>query len=95
MRVIAWKRLREFGEQHRDAMDPLKAWYRLMEKADFATPHALKEAFPKVSILKSGYVIFNIGGNKYRLATRIAYRARIVFIRWIGTHEEYDEQDFG
>lgn len=95
MRVIAWKRLREFGERYPDAMAPLTAWYRVMEKSDFATPHALKQAFPKVSILKGGYVVFNIEGNKYRLATRIAYRTRVVFTRWIGTHEEYDEQDFG
>lgn len=55
MRVIAWKRLREFGERYPDAMAPLTAWYRVMEKSDFVTPHALKQAFPKVSILKGGY----------------------------------------
>lgn len=94
MRVIAWKRLREFAEQYQDATAPLTAWYRVMAASDFPTPHALKQTFPKVSILKGGYAIFNIGGNKYRLVVRIAYRARIVFIKWIGTHDEYDEQDF-
>jgi mRNA interferase HigB len=97
MRIIAWRTLREFAGQlqHKDALKPLSTWRQLMTASTFANPHELKEAFPKVSILKGGRVVFNIGGNKYRLVVSIAYQTRVVYVKWIGTHEEYDELDLG
>ena len=67
----------------------------MMKASVFASPHELKDAFPKVSILKKGRVVFNIGGNKYRLVVSVAYQTKIVYVKWIGTHEEYDELDLG
>jgi mRNA interferase HigB len=97
MRVIAWRTLREFASQqeYKGALKPLTAWRQLIKASLFVNPHELKEAFPKVSILTSGLVVFNIGGNKYRLVASIAYRTRIVYVKWIGTHEDYDKLDLG
>src|SRR5688500_14571042 len=97
MVIIAWRTLREFASQRRyqDAMKPLVAWRRLMEASDFAGPHGLKEVFPRVSVLKRGRAVFDIGGNKYRLVVSIAYKVRTVYVKWIGTHEDYDELDLG
>lgn len=95
MIIIAWRVLRDFASQpgRRGAMKPLKVWRRLMEASDFAGPNELKRVFGKASILKSGKVVFDIGGNKYRLVVWIAYRVRTVFVKWIGTHEDYDKLD--
>ncbi len=97
MRIIAWRTLREFASQpaYADALRPLSAWRQMMKASVFASPHELKDAFPKVSILKKGRVVFNIGGNKYRLVVSVAYQTKIVYVKWIGTHEEYDELDLG
>lgn len=96
MRIIALKTLRAFWEgnaHHEDAKDPTLAWYRHAEKADWATPADLKADFGNASILKNGRVVFNIAGNKYRLIVRINYDYRVVYIRFIGTHQQYDQID--
>lgn len=97
MRVIAWRTLREFASEpgQEDALKPLTAWRKLMKASTFVSPHQVKATFPKASILKSGTVVFDIGGHKYRLVVRIAYRTKIVYVKWIGTHEDYDELDLG
>lgn len=97
MVIIAWRTLRDFAkqEQNKSAIKPLTAWRRMMETSDFADPHELKRVFPKVTILKDGRAVFNIGGNKYRLVTWIAYKVRTVYVKWIGTHEDYDKLDLG
>ncbi len=96
MRVIARRTLREFWESsaaYADAEGPLKAWFSEAEHADWGMPADVKTHYRNASILRENRVVFNIGGNKYRLVVRINYAARIVFIRFVGTHEDYDRID--
>ncbi len=93
MRVIAKKILREFWEKQNDSEEQLKTWYKEASKASWTSPIDIKSEYPKASILKSGRVVFNICGNKYRLIVQINYLRKWGFIRFIGTHEEYDKQD--
>lgn len=93
MRVIAKKILRQFWEVHDDAEEPLKTWYKEVFQASWTHPADIKAAFSKASILKGGRVVFNICGNKYRLVVDINYARKWVFIRFIGTHSDYDKID--
>ena len=93
MRIIAKKILREFWEKQTDSREQLKTWYKEASKAKWSSPNDIKSEYPKASILKSGRVVFNICGNKYRLVVQINYLRRWVFIRFIGTHSEYDMID--
>lgn len=95
MVIIALKRLRDFWELPRcaDAEQPLKAWYSEADKADWASPADVKAQYASASILGNNRMVFNIAGNKYRLITVIHYRVRTVYIRFIGTHQEYDSID--
>jgi mRNA interferase HigB len=93
MRVIAKKTLRQFWEMHTDSEEQLKTWYRDASKAAWRAPTDIKSEFPKASILKSGRVVFNICGNRYRLVIRINYLRGWVFIRFIGTHQDYNKID--
>lgn len=74
-------------------MDPTLAWYRHALKADWAAPRDVKRDIRNASILKDGRVVFNIAGNKYRLVVWINYAYRVVYIRAIGTHAQYDKID--
>ncbi|GBE11124.1 hypothetical protein BMS3Abin12_01701 [bacterium BMS3Abin12] len=69
------------------------AWYREAVKADWSTPNEVKQQFGNASILKDGRVIFNIAGNKYRLVVWINYPYKVLYIRFIGTHKQYDQID--
>jgi mRNA interferase HigB len=93
MRVIAKKILRDFWEIHADAEHQLKTWFKEASKADWNNPADIKAEYAKASILKEGRVVFNICGNKYRLVVDINYLRQWVFIRFIGTHAEYDNID--
>lgn len=96
MRIIALSTLKKFWEAssaHKDAEEPGLAWYRETVKADWSTPNQVKEQFGSASILKDGRVVFNIAGNKYRIVVWINYDYRVVYIRFIGTHEQYDRID--
>ena len=93
MRVIAKRTLRAFWEQHEDAEEPLLAWFREAEKADWNSPTQVKERYRSASFVGTDRVVFNIKGNTYRLVVRIRYAQRIVFIRFVGTHAEYDRID--
>ena len=95
MRVIARKRLKDFWEipEHRDAEQALKAWFYEAKHADWKTPSDIKAKYASASILHNNRVVFNIAGNKYRLVVEIHYKSGIIFIRFIGTHAEYDEMD--
>jgi mRNA interferase HigB len=90
MRVVAKKILREFWKKHADSEDQLKTWYKEASKASWSNPSDIKDEYAKASILKGGRVVFNICGNKYRLIVDINYLRQWVFIRFIGTHSEYD-----
>lgn len=96
MHIIAKSRLRQFWESnpsYLDSVEPLTQWYRHFEKASYQTPQAIKEVFGHASILKGGRVVFNIAGNKYRLIVAFDYERQVGFIKFIGTHEQYDQID--
>lgn len=95
MRIIKKKTLTDFYNQpgRTDAQGPLEAWYHEAKHAHWKTPADIKMHFASASILKDNRVVFNIGGNKYRLVVKINYDAEIVLIRFIGTHGQYDQID--
>lgn len=96
MRVIALSTLKAFLESSRsyaDAREPMMAWYRQVRAADWATPADVKRDIGTASILKDGRAVFNIAGNKYRVVVWINYPYRVVYIRFIGTHRQYDKID--
>lgn len=96
MRIIAKRTLRQFWEAHPrnwPARAPLEDWYAQARSADWATPADVKRQFGDASVLKGSRVVFNVGGNKYRLIVRINYPYRVVYIRFVGTHAEYDTID--
>ncbi len=94
MRVIAKRALKEFWEQgYDDAKTPLTEWYNMMLKASWETPQQLKADIGTASILKGGRVVFNIGGNKYRVILSIRYEQQIAWVRFVGTHVQYDKVD--
>lgn len=90
MRIIARSTLRKFWEQHVDAERPLVEWYALVSKAQWSNPAALKQDIRTASILKGRRAVFNIGGNKYRLVVDIDYSRQWLWIKFIGTHQDYD-----
>ncbi|MCV6611561.1 MAG: type II toxin-antitoxin system HigB family toxin [Amphritea sp.] len=96
MCIISKRTLREFWEhdpEYLDAKGALEAWHEEAAKADWDTPQKVKEQFRNASILKNGRVVFNIKGNNYRLVVWINYAYRIIYVRFIGTHEQYDRID--
>jgi mRNA interferase HigB len=93
MRVIARRTLREFWNAHADAEQPLKAWFKAAKQADWRSAANVRAAFPRVSTLKAGRVVFDIKGNTYRLVVRINFKYAIVYIRFVGTHADYDKID--
>lgn len=93
MRVISKKTLREFWAKHADSEQSLKAWFHEASKAKWKGPWDIKREYPSASILQNNRVVFNIKGNKYRLIVRINYKYHAVWIRFIGTHAQYDKID--
>jgi mRNA interferase HigB len=96
MRVIALSTLKAFWRDHEayaDTEGPCLAWYRDAVKADWARPSDVKQQFGNAGILGDGRVVFNIAGNKYRLVVWINYPYRVAYVRFIGTHAQYDEID--
>lgn len=93
MRVIAISTLREFWKVHPSAEQPIKAWVDEANRANWIQPSDIKARYRSASILKNRRVVFNIKGNDYRLIVAIAYRLSIVYVKFIGTHAEYDKID--
>jgi len=93
VRIIKKGTLRDFWRQNPDAAEPLKSWYREVKAADWQTPHDVKEMFGSASVVGDNRIVFNIAGNKYRLVVKFNYPYRVAYIRFIGTHAEYDETD--
>jgi len=91
MRVIAKKALREFWELHIDCKHQLESWYNEAENANWKSPIDIKQEYASASIIANNRVVFNIKGNSYRLIIKINYDYGIVWIRFIGTHAEYDK----
>jgi mRNA interferase HigB len=93
MRIISRKRLRDFWLQHPDTQSSLEAWYADVKQAEWKTPADIKNVYRNASIVANNRAIFNIKGNKYRLVVAMQYEYGIVYIRFIGTHREYDKID--
>lgn len=93
MRIIAVRTLREFWEQHADAEQALKAWYHEARKSNWSQPADIKQYYPAADILPGNRIVFNIKGNTYRLVVKFHYGRGIGYIRFVGTHAEYDKVD--
>lgn len=91
MRVIAKGTLRDFWEKHADCEEQLKAWYNETLKSNYQNFNQLKNDYPGASLLKEGRVVFNIKGNHYRLIVKFNLDYQMCWIRFIGTHAEYDK----
>ncbi len=96
VRIIALSTLKSFvgrNPSYADAHEPLMAWYRQTRRADWATPADVKRDVRSASILKDGRAVFNVAGNKYRVVVWINYPYRVMYIRFVGTHRQYDTID--
>ncbi len=91
MRIIAIKVLKDFWGKHNDAEQPLKSWYSETKEANWNKPADITKQYRTASIIKNNRMVFNIKGSDYRLVTAINYDFKIVYIRFIGTHKEYDK----
>lgn len=96
MQVIALRTLRRFWERHPQAEMPLRTWYALASAGKWSGPADVKEQFgAAVDFVADNRLIFDIGGNKYRLIVHVAYRYKRVLVKFIGTHGEYERIDPG
>jgi mRNA interferase HigB len=93
MRVIAVRSLREFWTRHPAAEQPLRAWLDEARAADWRRPSDIKGQYGHAGVLKNRRVVFNIKGNDYRLVVAIAYRLQVVYVKFVGTHAQYDAID--
>jgi len=92
-RIFAKNTLREYWEVHPDSEQYLKTWYDTAMNADWKSPNDVKQTYVNASILKDSRIVFNIKGNSYRLVAKFNYEKQWIFIRFIGTHREYDMID--
>lgn len=95
MRVIALSTLKHFCDQdgHQDARGAVLTWYRQALLADWSSPTDVKRDYGSASILRDGRVVFNLAGNRYRLVVWINYSYRVVYVRFVGSHSQYDRID--
>ena len=93
MRVISRKPLREFAGKHPQAKTPLDAWFAEASRARWSSFADVKATYGSADVVAGNRVIFNLGGNKFRLVVKIAYPFQTVFVRFVGTHAEYDRID--
>lgn len=92
-RIFSKSTLREYWEKQPDSEQYLKTWYDTAMNADWKTPSDIKQTYAYASILKDNRIVFNIKGNSYRLVTKFNFEKKWIFIRFIGTHNEYDKID--
>ena len=90
MRIISRRTLREYWSQHPESEHPLLSWYQEVRQADWSSPAHVRERFPNASILGDDRVVFRIRGGNYRIVVRIFYPTRLVYVRFVGNHQEYD-----
>jgi mRNA interferase HigB len=94
MQIIAKRTLREFWQRHPRAEVPLRGWFAMVSRADWQSPTDVKAMFgTTVDFVADNRLIFDIGGNKYRLVVHVAYGYRRGLIKFVGTHAEYDRID--
>lgn len=90
MRIIAKRTLREFWQRYPDAESWLRAWYDQVRRAEWDSPASVQREHPRASIVGRDRVVFRFKGNEYRMIVRVFYPGRLIYIRFIGTHTEYD-----
>lgn len=93
MRVLSKRIVREFWQKNPDSKQQLKSWFSNAEKSEWQTPNQVKEELPQSRLIPGNRVIFNLKGNHYRIVVKINYKYGIMWIRFIGTHNEYDKID--
>ncbi|MEQ6120061.1 type II toxin-antitoxin system HigB family toxin [Reichenbachiella sp. MALMAid0571] len=91
--IITRRTLNRYCVQYPEAAEPLKKWYYELKREDFNNSNELKNVYKNASIVADNRVVFNIGGNKYRLVVRINFAYKAIQIKWFGTHKEYDKID--
>lgn len=93
MRVISIKTIKNFGKdkKYNDSEQALRAWYWEIKKEEWQSPNDVKRKYKNASVIGHERIVFNIKGNKYRLIVAVKYKIQIIFIRFIGTHDEYDK----
>ena len=93
MKLLGKQLLYNFAQKHADARSQIDSWRAEVEDAQWDNPNDLKNRYPRASILKKQQVIFDICGNRYRLLTQISFKNKVVLIKNIGTHKEYEKWD--
>lgn len=93
MHVISYRRLREYAEKHSDCRDSLDNWYKVASQADWSTLVEVQSVFPTAEAV-GNFTVFNIKGNKYRLIISIDYEKKLIYIKYILTHAEYDKESW-
>lgn len=93
MRIIALKTLRDFWTRHPQAEIPLRGWYAEVSHAEWKTPADIKAVHRNASFLSNNRVVFNIKGNDFRLVVAVRYTQGLMFVRFVGSHAEYDRID--
>ena len=94
MRVFTKGTLRDFWEEYPDSEKPLKLWFEVMEESEFLNPNEIIALFKSADTVKNGRIVFNVCRNKYRLIAKFEYEKKFVFVRFIGTHKEYDQIEY-
>jgi len=92
-RIFSKRTLREYWKKYPDSEQYLKTWYDTAMNSDWRTPNDVQKTYANVSILKNSRIVFNIKGNSYRLVTKFNFEKQWIFIRFNGTHKEYDKID--
>jgi len=92
-RIFAKSTLREYWETYPETEQYLKTWYETAISSDWKTPAEIKQTYASASILKDGRVVFNVKGNSFRLVVKFNFEKQWAFIRFVGTHQEYDKID--
>jgi mRNA interferase HigB len=93
MRIVSRKALREFWEKYPDAERALRAWHHDVKRADWDSPNDIRREYANASIVANNRVVFNIRGNSFRIIAAVNYRYKMVYVRFVGTHREYDAVD--
>ena len=95
MVILSYGTIRDYSEKHPEVADQLNNWYTATEQSDWANFNELRTLFPSADAVGNDLYVFNIKGNHYRLIARIIFRVRTVYIRFVGTHAEYDKVNLG
>ena len=91
MRIISFRKLREFFEKDLNSRVALQDWYKRVSKADWEDFSDMKKTFNSVDSVGNSRFVFNVKGNHYRIVAKIIFKANLIYIRWVGNHQEYDK----